>query len=278
MSSLPHPNDLQSIKNLVTQIDERTKTTFENWKGFCPEAIFFQKFKLSKISLTSKDGLDLTMHSLARANNQVNEACNKIWTTIELLSIENKTKVCPSFYTLFSGGNIIPTLYYAQAAALISILSVFGIISYRENKNSYNITRTRDGWEFRERTNYIKQVLESDERSWHSQILTMYEKLAEKGIQLPEINLKNTKKLQQERNRYHYDILSQTAMDGNAIDTYFDHLGTVMETTNKAIKTIQEVWKITNKCDQRYQELTNAAIQLHSNYNKELNVIQQQKR
>ncbi|MBI4210605.1 MAG: hypothetical protein HY544_03820 [Candidatus Diapherotrites archaeon] len=251
---LPFPAKVPEIKSTVDQISQQKRQRFETWKGYNPEVMFAKKYKNGPI-YKGDDFDDLTMHSLARANHQISEACNKIYGTSELLYTKEENAKFKEFSLKFTGGTVLPTLYYAQITAMISILSCFGIISIREGEKTYNLVRTGDRWQYLLRRTHLEHIAEGCPAGWHQQILYMYEKLQENGVELPKIDLQKTKELQALRNNYHYDILTQTAMQYDATEKYFEYLPTVMNTTQIAITTINKIWKITNKCDARYQEL-----------------------
>ncbi len=91
----------------------------------------------------------MNMHFLNRSMHQANEACNKLWTTVELLhSAKSNKRLCNSFCEEFVPSSAVPTLHYANMASLLSILSLFGVCSIVDRSRSltfYNLIRTSKG-------------------------------------------------------------------------------------------------------------------------------------
>jgi len=150
-------------------------------------------------------------------------------------------------------------MHYANISALLSILSLFGLSSIAERERNlifYNLVRTVDGMILMKRNRYLSEIFGFVKSGWHAQILQIYEGLKQEGIMLPDINPLECKKLQRERAKFHYDILSQTSMKDVSGKVYFQFLPTVARSIEVAIKSIHQVIKpIPNGCDSRFEEL-----------------------
>ena len=202
----------------------------------------------------------INLHMLQRSLNQANEACNKLWFSVELLAqIQDNGKKCSSFNENFLT-SAIPTLHYANISAIVSLLSLFGICSWAEKTQSitfYNIIRTSDYIHWKKRSSYLHETFGNASRGWHLQVLQTYFGLMSKGIKLPDIDLVKCKKLLVERNRFDYDILGQTSMKGvYGLEQYRDYLPTVMDSVSSAVEYLQKViLPLPNGCDSRFKEL-----------------------
>jgi hypothetical protein len=195
--------------------------------------------------------------------HQVNEACNKLWSTAELFyAMKNKKRLCKKFDENFLSSSTVPTLHYSNISALLSILSLFGLssIAYKaKNKiEFYNLARTSEYLIMIERSQYLNRVFGSAKNGWHRQVLQTYDGLLKKGIALPRLDLKGCKKLLEERNRFDYDILGQTSMkDAYGTEKYFELLPIVISSVEAAIGCLHQVLKpLPNRCDERFAELS----------------------
>lgn len=155
MSNLPYPRNRREIQIILNQIDDRLLDCTEkfielqikrptqklisdhqnNYSMECPEAEWFN------------------IYSIYRSNQQLNEGCNKLWATTELLHVTNprfKKKehilVGELFNRNYLQGTLIPTLYFSQISTLMSLLSSFGFIFLMINSRQYLLIRTQDGW------------------------------------------------------------------------------------------------------------------------------------
>jgi len=222
---------------------------------------YMSKGKMIKPSHSAYGKINIYM--LNRSMHQVNEACNKLWSTAELFhSMQSKKRLCKKFDANFLPSSTIPTLHYSNISALLSLLSLFGVssIAYRsKNKiHFYNLVRTTENLVFMERTRWLGNLFGSAKNGWHRQVLQTYEGLSKKGIALPKLDLKKCERLLEERNRFDYDILGQTSMKG-AYGThhYFELLPTTISSIEAAIRNLHQVIKpLPNRCDERFADLS----------------------
>lgn len=214
----------------------------------------------------------LNMYFLNRSMHQLNEACNKLWTTMEAhYAATGKNKLCKKFSPDFLPSSTIPTLHYANISAILSILSLFGLTSIASKGRNlifYNLVRTSCGILLMERNKYIQTTLGSVKSGWHAQVLQTYAGIQTK-LEMPEINISECKKLQSERSKFHYDILSQTNMKGfSGMQTYFQFLPLVTNTIKNAIQSYHQVINpIPNGCDSRFEELKTKMSLVVKEYN-----------
>lgn len=262
-SLLPSPS---SIENIVRMYNSNryfsTKNNLVGQNFYISEHLeYLSKGNVIKPSKQAYDKINIYM--LNRSMHQVNEACNKLWSTVELFyALRNKKRLCKKFDENFLPSSTIPTLHYSNISALLSILSLFGLSSIAhkaKNKVSfYNLVRTTENLVIMERRRYLASVFGSAKNGWHRQVLQMYDGLSEKGLALPKLNLEGCKKLLDERNRFDYDILGQTSMrDVYGTDRYFEMLPTVVSSIDAAIRCLHQVIKpLPNRCDERFAELS----------------------
>lgn len=228
--------------------------------------------------LDSREYDIINVYFLNRAMHQVNEACNKLWSTLELHhGMKGKGMLCKRFDAAFLPSSTVPTLHYANISALISILSLFGLCSVVDRSSRrmvfYNLVRTIDGMKLIERNRYLREVFGTVKKGWHAQILQTYEGLLKKGTELSDVNIVECKKLQTERSKFHYDILSQTSMSGNlGVHSYFQFLPVVLNSISCSLDNIHQIIKcIPNRCDKRFKELKKHALLEIEAYNSSQN-------
>jgi len=203
----------------------------------------------------------MNIYFLNRSMHQVNEACNKLWATVELYyGMKTGRKLCRRFNENFLPTSTIPTLHYANISAILSILSLFGLasIAYKKGRlRFYNLVRTADGIILIERNKHLSKIFGTAKRGWHEQILQMYEGLRGKRIELPEIDMEGCKRLMKARLKYHYDILGQTTMrDAYGVERYFDLIPVAIRSVKSAVESLcRIVGSLPNKCDSRFDEL-----------------------
>jgi hypothetical protein len=220
----------------------------------------------------------LNAYSITRAMIQSNESCNKIWATMELLhGLANKrtSYLCDTFDVEFTGGTIIPILYYAQVAALTSLMSVYGSVSIRDAGASYNLVRTKKGWRLDRRERHIRDLLGIKAHGkWHEQIRQIIEGLM--GMeQFPQINVSLIEELEKERLKRHYEILGEVdAKLSRGIDEYFKFLPHVLGTTSVAIYVIDQICgRQTLSGIDRYNDLVENLETLFDEYSKDFSVV-----
>lgn len=216
-----------------------------------------------RFALDTPEAEWFNIYSILRANQELNEACNKFWSAVELANITSpaiwKKTYKPlgeGFSGLFVVGATIPTLYYSEVSALISMLTIFGVVPIKMGDPQYFV-RCKDGWRIFVRKRYLQDVLGTSARTWHGEFTATYEALLRKGIDLPPLNLKGLVKLRDLRNEVHYEVLSDLKM-WRAIrykTAFKRHLPHVMETIAQAIQTISTIKLVTTGCDERFKNL-----------------------
>lgn len=214
----------------------------------------------------------INQHLYLRACNQVNEACNKIWTSCELhfhLSKHDGDEVlCDTFHPGFLPSSTIPTLHYANLSALLSILSFFGVGSYRVAGKGrpifYDLVRTTKGFLMEERKRHINALTGRSVDAWHVQVAALYEGMLTNGIKLPEIDLNQVKKLRLDRAKLDYELLTRTTMAGVFGEKqFFKHLPHVISVITTALTNLQILEKpLRNKCDVRFKKLVSRILPL----------------
>ncbi len=188
----------------------------------------------------------MNAYFLYRSLNQANEACNKLWATLELYrGLMNSRPSFKRFREEFLSSTSIPSLHYANMSALLSILSLFGIstwIKKGQKLRYFYILRTEAGVEMRQRTVYMVKAFGSCSTGWHKQLIQTYEGLSRLGVCLPAIDTSRSKGLLDERNKVQYDILGQTSMKGMpGTSVYASHLEDVSRNLDAAIKCLEDV-------------------------------------
>lgn len=206
----------------------------------------------------------------------MNEACNKIWTTCEmnfhLSSHGREDWLCRVFSSGFSPSSTIPTLYYADISSMISILSFFGVGSFRiregKKTKSYDLVRTAEGFRIVERQEHVKTLIGRGIRGWHEQVAHLYEGLSENGIHLPRTNMRNFRSLKADREDFHYGLLTKTTMEGAYGEKrFFIHLPHVIFVTRIALALLRELRKpLLNGCDTRFKRLVPTILPMGRNH------------
>jgi len=269
---LPHPNTLEEISLMYGLNKFFTSKRNLVGKSF-PVAFYIDRMKTGKMYAHTTVAYNrLNIYLLNRSMHQINEACNKLWSTLEVYhSIKSEAGLCGKFRADFLTSSTVPTLHYANISALLSILSLYGLSSIAERGRTlifYNLVRTGDGMRLWERNRYLREAFGYVKEGWHAQVLQIYEGLRAKGIELPDVNLGESRKLQTERSKLQYDILGQTSMKGaSGVRCYFHFLPVVNRSIEVAVETIHQVIKpIPNGCDSRFEELKNKIPQVTRDY------------
>jgi hypothetical protein len=260
-SLLPNPRDLEKISLMYGLNKLFTSKKLPDGTGFSLNNAI-SRLKTGHIVLPSSPMFDeFNLFFLNRSMHQANEACNKLWSTVEIhYNIENNENICKKFSCDFLPSSTVPTLHYANMSALLSILSLFGLSSVVDRKRGmtfYNIVRTKNGVILMERSKYLRSLFGSAKSGWHAQVIQTYDGLMNMGVDLPFIDIGNTKKLQTARAKFHYDILGQTNMKGfPGVQTYFQLLPIVVQSICLSIASIHKIIKpIPNGVDGRFKEL-----------------------
>lgn len=214
--------------------------------------------------LESKEDYQLLYYSVRRFHNQLNEAQNKLWATLELVNLKNTGTVCKQFSLDFSNGTLIPTLYYSQVSVMIAFMSLFGVVSMypsdqKGKPKSYNLIRTSSGWKIYERKQYANTFLKIKKADgWHEQVLSLYENLKKLGVGLPNLDLQKINDLRKKRNNYHYQILGDTSMEkvySDSLDTYFTHLSDCFKNLEEGIEIVKQIKVPDTRIVYRFDEL-----------------------
>jgi len=281
--SLPCPDEEAGLESYFSQTELiSTIDKFSNWKSYRPPVLELIENEPSNLisknwlePLTSPISHQLSWYSLMRANHQLNEAINKVCATFELVTKQHDTFQVPDFDNNFSMGTVLPAIYYAQVSSIVSILSTYGVLSVKtfDDKHRlkfYNLIRTKDGWRLFHRNEYIRNVLdENPEAGWHPQVPQMYNGIINKGVKMPNINLSRTRALQTLRNKYHYDILSESSMRytgyQDKLGPYLDFLPLVIETLQINLYLIKKLYlQPRSFMEKRFNELLMAIPKIYT--------------
>lgn len=260
-SMLPHPKTIRDISFMFSLNKLFASKINLIGRSFSIDSYISRLRREKVISVSCLAFHRMNLYFLNRSMHQANEACNKLWSTVELLyGTKSNERLCKKFCSDFAPSSAVPTLHYANMAALLSILSLFGVSSIVQRSKRlafYNIVRTSNGIILIERSKYLTAVFGFAKVGWHVQVLQTYDGLLKKGIILPQIDIKSSSQLLTERSKFDYDILSQTSMrDAYGVENYFRFLPTVMTSVRLAIESINQTLKpIPNGCDSRFDEL-----------------------
>lgn len=272
MAPFPEPKTLDGIVRLFSEnkfLDSRYE-----WlgKGMKVEQYVRRMKNGSVISSASTTFDKMNMYFLYRSLNQVNEACNKLWGTMELYrALVDRKPFFRKFNSEFLSSTTIPGLHYSNMCAMLSTITLFGICPWmdRDQKNRfYNIVRTPNGMILEERTKYLVECFGTTKKGWHQQLIQLHEGLIAHGIGLPTANSAEAKNLLKERNRVHYDILGQTTMKGMyGTSTYMKFLPGVVDNIRKTLIALTDVIDhIPNGISIRFRSLEKDAPNLVSTY------------
>lgn len=265
MTLLPWPPKASEIKEILTPIDERLLNCSEDFIRLQVkkpiENMITQKVKYA---IDSPQSTWFNIYSIFNANQQLNEACNKLWATAELTNVtsrrvfnKNYEPIGKEFIGSFILGTTLPTLYYSQLSTIVSVLSAFGCVPVRVNSKRYYLLRSKDGWTIQPRNEYMSKNLGVNADSWHDVILRTYKSLKSKGIRMQDMNIERTFKLKSIRNEMHYEVLGDLKMwrvyDNR--NTYFRFSSLVFKSIELAIKNLAYIKKVTTNCDTRFANL-----------------------
>ncbi|MBI2578725.1 MAG: hypothetical protein HYW26_03370 [Candidatus Aenigmarchaeota archaeon] len=227
------------------------------------------------------DDIENYLHAYAihRANNQLNEACNKLWPCLEFInaiskkiSLEtNYPRIGSKFQREFTAGTTIPNLYYSHLSSLLAIMSTFGFISiYLRPNRFYNLIRTPDGWKLYERKKYMKEICCKNTKGWHYQLIDLYEFLMNNLEGFPQTDLSKSIQLLDYRNQSQYDVLGGVSVSASmGFNLVFRYMPFIFNTLATAFRIIKKSHSITNYSDSRFEELCEKLPQLYENYYKE---------
>jgi len=263
MLDLPWPPSVEEISEVLGDLD----------KNVLNGSVDFIKRQSAKpmmdmvggstktVPLDGPESYWLNVLTLFNANQQLNEACNKVWAARELQNATRKgvwkktyRPVGGQFGPAFLSGTLIPTLYYSQISGMISILSSFGCVPFLEHGTPFLLVRTENGWKVFPRRVYLKGLTGNKVKGWHDQIIEMYFGLLDKGIRLPKLSKNRVVRLKGMRNELHYQILSDLKM-WRPFSGKYDYsriFPAVDQTIVSAINVLNAVKCVSTGCDQRY--------------------------
>ncbi|MHA2135796.1 MAG: hypothetical protein ACXAEN_18765 [Candidatus Thorarchaeota archaeon] len=279
---LPFPSKADDLPKFYDpeQIRITRSLSDDRWRGIFDDLMQKHLIKHRVIDESLEDYKTLNSYLFHRGITQLSEACNKLWGSAEAyyhLS-QCKGRLCHEFDRGFLSTSTLPTLYYSEIAAIISILDIFGIGSISKKKNgnliTHNLVRTSSGFILIKRNEHIRETLGRPKDRWHEQILQMYHGFQKKGIELPFIDYEEFRKLKENREFSDYEILSQTKMVGTyGLELYFNSLPHVVKTIKTALECTNRITKpLPNKCDRRFELLVKELPRLAKNMNIKLDL------
>ena len=265
MANLPWPANTSDIRNLLEPMDEGLLNCSEGFIRLQVKRPIDNMIKnKTKYAIGSPQATWFDIYSIFNSNQQLNEACNKLWATAELTNATRADLFGYSYDPIghgFNGsfilGTTIPTLYYSQLSAIVSVLSSFGCVPLMINLKRYYLLRLNDGWTIQPRTQYMVDNLGVNADSWHDVILKTFKHLRAKGVKMPDMNLERTFRLKKLRNQMHYEVLGDLKMwrAYQNRKTYFKHSSFVFRSIQKAIDNLAQLKRVTTNCDKRFAEL-----------------------
>lgn len=268
MIQLPFPLKQKDVNKLLESIDDKLLNCSEKFIRLQVKRPI-EKMLSGKIEYYDSENPQydwFNIYSIYCSNQQVNEACNKLWATIELTNVtsrnmwkKNYSPIGENFSGIFLLGTLIPTLHYSQLSAMISMLSSFGCIPLIINRTPYFLIRTGRGWMLFRRPVYLKETLGISAHGWHEQIIRVYDKFNAKGVELPTLNIRKIMKLKDLRNSLHYEILGDLRMWRifKSRKAYATYLPLVIKSIELAIDNLTKIKKVTSGCDTRLLNLQN---------------------
>jgi hypothetical protein len=204
------------------------------------------------------------VYSVYSSNQQLNEACNKLWATMELAHITERSvwkrqyqPIGADFDGKFLLGSLIPNLYYSAMSGIVSILSIYGCIPVLLNRQHIFLVRSEGGWIATERQKYMNINFGFGAKSWHDQILKTFVGLRDQGTLFPKVDVDSIFQLKTMRNSLQYEILGDLRMWRMFRDqkTYNKFVPKVIELTKNSIELLRRTKLITTGCDSRFEDL-----------------------
>lgn len=227
-----------------------------------------------------------TLHSLRLAHNQLNEACNKVWTTAEFLFATGPSArrrgrlLVPAFSSTFSLGTLIPTLYYATISSMLAVMTSMGCIFFRDELGSGRRSdrdlcciRTRSGWHVMKRTTYASSVLRVGTGDWHQMVVNYYTFFVREGYEVPPLAIDEMMKFRTERDDAHYRVLSETNVSKTAdLGLSFERLLFSTRFVREAIEHVGAIQRERKGYTKRFEELVAGYGSLFREYSQELSL------
>ena len=210
------------------------------------------------------------------ANNQINEACNKFYATVQLAhTVRERTFLgqvgvsADTFGGEFVLGALIPVLYYSQVAALLSLLSSYGLLFVRDRRDKHQrnidsrlkstgcmndwgflLMRTWDDWHLMSRRE------EGKHSRFHKQLLRIAERFFASGTDIASFDSKLLNQLKGLCESVDYSILGETSLAGLiGFEQYLRFLPRAYNNIVFCIQVISRISGITNRCDVRIRNL-----------------------
>ncbi len=266
MSLLPWPSSSNEIRSVLDNVDNSLLRSSEKFvRRQSSKAIDLLTSHTSACySPKQPQYFWLNVLALFSANQQLNEACNKMWATAELANITRVSvwrrkydPVGPGFGGIFVSSTLIPTLYYAQISAMISLLASFGCLPILSRGVPFYLVRTQEGWKAYNRRVYVASVCGRKINGWHEQIIETYFSLTTRNISLPRLPQRDVAKLKELRNEMHYNILGDLKMWRTpARRGMIAKLVPVVDNTIvSAICVLRSIKSVSTGCDERYSSL-----------------------
>ena len=235
---------------------------------------------------TQDENNSLTLATMLLANNQINEACNKFYATVELANAVKERTFSGSIGVSsdhFSGeyvlGALIPVLYYSQVAALLSLFSAYGLLFVRDRRTrqerqpdselqrlgmqqeyDFLVIRTQNGWSLRSRS----QMAGGNRNRFHQQLIAIGNRFFASGTDANGFDFNLIRDLKAKRELADYSILgyvSQRDVMGS-FESYMRFLPRAYANIKFCIETISRIDRITNNCDRRIHTLESSALAL----------------
>lgn len=230
---------------------------------------------------TEEEQNDLTLAAMRLANNQINEACNKHYATVELAyavrgrTFPGETGVSHDYFSgEFVLGALIPVLYYSQVAALLSFFASYGLLLVfdkrsRRQRQSDHVLQSH-GW--REEREFLIMRIQNDWKvlsrsevagdvGWHQQLLNLGGRFFASGVDVAGYDFDLLKDLKKQRELVDYDILAEISM-GRVVgfDKYLKFLPSAHKNICACINAIKQISGITQNCDVRIQKLEKSIL------------------
>jgi hypothetical protein len=230
---------------------------------------------------TKEQRNDLTLASMRLANNQINEACNKLYATVELAyavrmrTFPGQSGVSSDYFSgEFVLGALVPVLYYSQVAALLSLLASYGIVLVHDKRTrrERQFDQTLQSQHWREEREFLVMRKQSDwnilsrsevggDVGWHQQLLNVGARFFATAADATGFDFNLLKELKKQRELVDYGILAETSM-GEVVgfERYLKFLPRAHKNIVFCINLIKQVSGITNHCDIRMQKLERSIL------------------
>jgi hypothetical protein len=265
MSFLPWPDSETKLRNYLKPIDEKMLNCTESFIRRQVQSPVKDLLKNTVFKLDTPQAKWFDIYSIFNSNQQLNEACNKLWAGLEIMHMTdpkiwkiNYTPIGSKFDGSFILGTAIPTIYYSQLSLIVANLSIFGTVPIMLNHKRYFMVRTDEGWKIFSRGEYASNKLGINTQSWHEVILKTFQSLRDdKKVALCKIDLDKTFNLKNLRNEMHYEILGDLRMwrAYTKRKSFYKVVPLVIDSMSKTICAISSIKKITTGADERFEDL-----------------------